>query len=233
MAQTTEPPTDEDDPEAGVGVDGDGDGDGEPAEVESAESTATVVDPTAKARKRRKEIIEWVVVIGGAVILALVVRLFLFQSFYIPSPSMHPTLVENDRVMVNKLSYKLHPVHRGDIVVFDRPPGVPPTDKELIKRVIGLSGETVSLKDGHVYINGKELSEPYVEPGSVTNPLPPADGCSVNLETPLTVPKNHVFVMGDNRQKSLDSRCFGAIPESTIVGRAFVLIWPFSHFSWL
>ncbi len=179
-----------------------------------------------------RNITEWVVVLVGALVIAGLIRAFLFQAFYIPSPSMNPTLVQNDRVVVNKLSYDLHDVHRGDIVVFSRPPGVPKQDKDLIKRVVGLPGETVSLRDGHVFIDGKQLDEPYTAKGSTSLPLE-LPTCVVDLERPLTIPAGQVFVMGDNRDQSLDSRCFGPIPESHIVGRAFVLIWPLSHLGWL
>ena len=123
------------------------------------------------AKSSGRNIAEWAVVLIGAVVIAGLIRAFLFQAFYIPSPSMNPTLVQNDRVVVNKLSYQLHDVHRGDVVVFSRPPGVPKQDKELIKRVVGLPGETVSLRGGRVYIDGKALDEPYVAKGSTSDPL--------------------------------------------------------------
>ena len=118
--------------------------------------------------------IEWALLIAAALLIALLVKTFFFQAFYIPSDSMVPTLKTNDRVIVNKLSYHLHPVHRGDIVVFRTPKGpdgkpIDPTIKDLVKRVIGLPGETVSEKDGHILINGKELKESYLPAGTVSN----------------------------------------------------------------
>jgi len=145
----------------------------------------------------------------------------MFQAFFIPSGSMEPTLKVNDRVLVNKLSYKLHPIHRGDIVVFKRPPSEAsdPTIKDLIKRVIGLPGETIEERAGYVYINGVQLKEPYLPPDAqgVTTSLPP-----------LKIPANQYFVMGDNRTNSKDSRFIGTIPRSLIVGRAFIRVWPLS-----
>ena len=167
--------------------------------------------------------VEWVVIIGGAFLVAFVVKTFLIQAFFIPSGSMLPTLHEDDRVLVNKLSYDLHDVHRGDLVVFERPEGETAGQiKDLIKRVVGLPGERIEARDGHVYIDGDLLEEPYLEDGTETT----------NLE-PQTVPEGHVFVMGDNRDDSMDSRVFHAIDEDLIVGRAFVRVWPLPDVSLL
>jgi len=129
---------------------------------------------------------------------------------------MVPTLKVGDRVLVNKLSYKFHDVHRGDIVVFDAPPAAQAGNiKDLVKRVIGLPGETLEARDGKVYVNGRLLEEPYLPKGTPTTNLPPTK-----------VPAGSVFVMGDNRTASKDSRIFGAVKESSIVGRVFLRIWP-------
>jgi signal peptidase I len=159
--------------------------------------------------------LEWVLIIGGALLVAFVVKTFLVQAFYIPSGSMLPTLEENDRVLVNKLSYDLHDVSRGDIVVFETPSPAEGQIRDLIKRVVGLPGETVEVRDGHVLIDGRTLQEPYLASGVTTGPL-----------EPQKVPPDHYFVMGDNRANSRDSRFFGPINESLIVGRAFVRVWP-------
>jgi signal peptidase I len=181
-------------------------------------------DPPTSRRRRSSQqhrsplrsLVEWAVVIGGALLVALVIQAFLFQAFYIPSESMDPTLQIGDRVLVNKLSYDLHDVNRGDVVVFERPPNEPPSDvHDLIKRVVGLPGDTVEGIDGTVYINGEALDESYLPDGTVTSPF-----------KPVVVPEGHVFVMGDNRGNSRDSRFFGPIDESLIVGRAFVIVWP-------
>ncbi|HEX4905255.1 MAG TPA: signal peptidase I [Acidimicrobiales bacterium] len=170
-----------------------------------------------------RNVVEWVAIIVGALAVALIVKTFLIQAFFIPSLSMYPTLDEGDRVLVNKLSYKLHDVHRGDLVVFERPKGQPESEiKDLIKRVIGLPGETIEAREGTVYIDGKALEESYLVDGITTDNLPRQ-----------VIAKGHVFVMGDNRSDSADSRVFGAIDEDSIVGRAFVRVWPIPELSLL
>jgi signal peptidase I len=166
-----------------------------------------------------RNLVEWVVIIVGALLVAFLVKTFLVQAFYIPSGSMLPTLQEQDRVLVNKLSYDLHAVHRGDIVVFKGPEQAQGEVKDLIKRVIGLPGDTVEAHDGKVFVNGKAINEPYLGPGITTGPL-----------EPQKIPANHYWVMGDNRGNSKDSRFFGPIDKSLIIGRAFVRVWPVSRF---
>src|SRR3954447_13086016 len=156
-------------------------------------------EPTAKSKPTWAVVVEWAILIVCALTIALLIKTFLFQAFYIPSDSMVPTLKTNDRVIVNKLSYKLHPVRRGDIIVFKSPPNVDPSVKDLVKRVIGLPGETVEGRaDGHIYINGKVLTEKYLPKG--TAPGPSFD--------PITVAPDSYWVMGDNRANSRDSRFF-------------------------
>jgi signal peptidase I len=165
---------------------------------------------------RKKQGYEWLVLVAASLAVALVVRGFLIQAFYIPSESMVPTLVKNDRVLVNKLSYKLHDVHRGDIVVFKAPPGAATAQvKDLIKRVIGLPGETIEGRNGSIFINGKPLDEPYLPPDVRSRDFPPEK-----------IAPDKIYVLGDNRQDSRDSTFFHAIDENAIVGRAFVKIWP-------
>src|SRR5829696_7480837 len=119
--------------------------------------------PPARRDGGVRNIVEWVVIIGGAFLVAFVVKTFLIQAFFIPSGSMFPTLHEDDRVLVNKLSYDLHDVHRGDLVVFERPEGEAAGQiKDLIKRVVGLPGERIEARDGDVYIDGDRLEEPYL-----------------------------------------------------------------------
>lgn len=175
--------------------------------------------PPISQRSSFRGAVEWVAIIAAALLVALVVKTFLIQAFYIPSGSMEPTLKPGDRVLVNKLSYRLHGVHRGDIVVFKRPPSEAddPTIKDLIKRVIGLPGDTIEGRGGQVFINDRELNEPYLPDGTVTNSL-----------TRYTVPPGQYFVMGDNRGNSKDSRFIGPIAAHLIVGRAFVRVWPLS-----
>jgi signal peptidase I len=165
--------------------------------------------------------LEWGILIVSALVIALLIKTFLFQAFYIPSESMTPTLQKDDRVLVNKLSYKMHPVHRGDIVVFKAPPGIDPSVKDLVKRVIGLPGETVAARgDGHVYINGTALVEKWLPVGVRTEGF-----------DPLKIPPDSFFVLGDNRPNSKDSRYFPShfIRKKDIVGRVFLRIWPLNR----
>ena len=174
----------------------------------------------AKKSRSRRQLIEWALVIGAALLTALVLRLVVVQAFSIPSISMEDTLLVGDRVLVNKLNKS---AHRGDIIVFERPPGEETaTIKDLIKRVIALPGETVEARDGKLFVNGKQLDEPYLDPGTVTV-----------MDHPVTVEADHVWVMGDNRSQSRDSRFFGAIKKSSIIGHAFVRVWPPNRFGTL
>ena len=181
------------------------------------------VDDNRKMSRSTKSAIEWVAVIVGALVVALVVKTFLIQAFYIPSESMVPTLQVSDRVLVNKLSYDFGDIGRGDIVVFDRPGGPGPDGiAELIKRVVALEGETVEAHDNRVFVDGEAIDESYLPDGSITSDFGPE-----------VIPEDHVWVMGDNRSASDDSRRFKAIPEDDIVGRAFVTIWPLSEIGML
>ena len=186
----------------------------------------------------------WAKELGLLVAIAFLVvwpvRTFLAQAFYIPSASMTPQLAVNDRVVVSKLAYDLHDPHRGDIVVFDAPPGLsPPPDRssapvrfvrrlfqpstqEFIKRVVALPGERVEAREGRILIDGKPLVEPYLSRGTLTEDF------SVRV-----VPDRQLWVMGDNRSNSEDSRVFGPIRRSTVVGRAVVRVWPVQRISFL
>jgi signal peptidase I len=199
-------------------------------DVDVAPAADQVPAEQTKSSSTRRTVIEWVVLVGAALVIALIVKAFLFQAFYIPSDSMVPTLKQHDRVIVNKLSYKLHPVHRGDIVVFKTPKGpdgkpIDPTIKDLIKRVIGLPGETVGAEGGKVYIDGRALAEPYLPAGTVTDCTRFVPSCFPKGK----LPKDEYWVMGDNRQGSRDSRYFGPISKDEIVGRAFVRVWPLTR----
>jgi signal peptidase I len=172
---------------------------------------------------------EGIIVVVVAVLVAVLLRAFVVQTFFIPSGSMEPTLQIGDRILVNKLSYDLHGVDRGNIVVFSRPPtencGGPEVN-DLVKRVIGLPGNVISLSGGYVYIDGKRLDEswlPASEQG-VTTPGPP--GTPYSLVRPFKVPANDYFVMGDNRTDSCDSRYWGPISKSLIVGKVDLRVWP-------
>jgi len=177
---------------------------------------------------------------------ALLIKTFIVQAFYIPSASMEPTLTNGDRVLVEKVSYRFEAPQRGDVVVFERdvaPVPAPgdgsfidditngvkdlfgfPTQgtQDFIKRVMAVSGDTIEGRDGVVYVNGAAVEEPYLPPATQTLDFPP---------TPVA--QGEIFVMGDNRGNSDDSRSIGAIAESDVVGRAFVVIWPLDDVSGL
>jgi signal peptidase I len=192
-----------------------------------ASDEAVSVLPTDAGRHgwTRRRFVEWGAIVAIAVLVALLLRIFVVQTFFIPSTSMYPTLKVGDRILVNKLAYHLHGVGRGDIIVFKAPAGVrtkcDTTDTVLVKRIIGLPGETISDKDGRVYINGKVLSEPWLpKHDSLTKTFPFA---------PVHIGANRYFVMGDNRIYSCDSRYWGTVPRSSIIGKAEMRIWPLSR----
>ena len=141
------------------------------------------------------------------------VRPFVMEAFWIPSGSMIPTLEVGDRVLVNKFIYRFTDPERGDIIVFE---SVDRTNEDLIKRVVGLPGDKIAVRSGKLYVNGEPQKEPY------TNKKLP----DRSFYAKTTVPKDHVFVMGDNRGNSADSRVFGPLPEKNIEGEAFLRFWP-------
>jgi signal peptidase I len=174
---------------------------------------------TVPKRSALRSVLDWVVVIVVALAVAFLVDTFAIQPFYIPSMSMYPTLKPGDRILVNKLSYDFHPVHVGDIVVFRKPAddtSAGPQVKDLVKRVIGLPGQVISSCGVQVCINGRLLKEPWLPPGTITEPP---------IKT-QKIPKGEYFVMGDNRTDSADSRVFGPIKKSLIIGRVFAIVWP-------
>lgn len=193
--------------------------------------------------KRVRALVELPFLLAAALVITLVVKGLLAQAFFIPSASMEPQLREGDRVVVSRLSYRVHDPRRGDIVVFPSPEVEPekeglvervfhdvlesvalrdPGDRELIKRVIGLPGETIEARDGQIFIDGRRLVEPYLRPEVRTNDFGPTE-----------IPEDSVFVMGDNRPNSRDSRFIGAIEVDTIVGRAIWRVWPPSRTAFL
>lgn len=218
-----------------------------PAVTDTEETEAYRVEPPTPEEPTKKHLLpfwlELPLLVLAALVVAVIIKTFLIQAFYIPSSSMEDTLEVNDRVMVNKLAYQFGDVHRGDIVVFDDPKRSEPRNEsffesvqrnvgeaiglsvprsEFIKRVIGLPGETVQVEDNTVFINGVPLREPYLRPGT---DMPPYG--------PTLVPEGEVFVMGDNRNSSQDSRFFGTVEIDTIVGKAFIIMWPASRWTTL
>ncbi|WP_419928716.1 signal peptidase I [Candidatus Poriferisocius sp.] len=194
-----------------------GDGDDGETDVKKEKSTARVIA-------------EWVAVLAGALVLALVLRSVLFQAYYIRFTSMEPTLGNGDRVLVNKLGYDIGDVDRGDLVVFERPRGVSGRQEDdLIKRVIALPGEVIAFVEGDVYIDGRRLHEPYLSSSGITNGKMPS-GCAAIVDDGCLIGAGEVFVMGDNRPNSTDSRTFGPISEDLIVGHAFLRLWPMTDF---
>jgi signal peptidase I len=165
---------------------------------------------------RVRNLVEWGVIILIAVVFAFLVRGFAFQTFYIPSESMVPRLQTDDRVLVNKLTYDLRDPARGDVVVFRTPPGSNITGMDdLVKRIVGMPGDNIEGHDGHIYIDGKLLKEPYLD-------------ANVQSKTfaAVHVPANSYFMLGDNRQFSNDSTVWGPAKRDLFVGPVFVTIWP-------
>lgn len=158
------------------------------------------------------EILESVAI---AVILAVIIRFFLFQPFYIPSGSMEPTLQPGDRIIVNKITYRFSEPKRGDIMVFKYPRD---PKRDFIKRAVGLPDENLNIKDSVVYINNKPIPQPFLEPGLQFGSFGPVD-----------VPTGSYFMMGDNRNNSEDSRVWGTLPGENIVGKAMFIYWPLSR----
>jgi signal peptidase I len=193
-----------------------------PAEpTEDDDVTAETETPT----RRHRALLDWAVVIIVALLVAFLVRTFVLAHFVVDGTSMFSTLHDDDRVFVNKLSYRLHDPNRGDVVVLHQDSGV--SERDLIKRVIALPGETIEVQNCQVIIDGQALEEPYLDPEVVT-----PGNCGGDL-APVLVPEEHVFVMGDNRGGSQDSRALGPIEEEELVGRAFVVFWPQSNWQWL
>ncbi len=199
-------------------------------DAETGEAIRT--DLSEKQRSQMRAVWEWIFVVVVAIGAAMLIRLFLFQQYFIDGPSMQTTLMPQDRVLVDKMSYKLHDIHRGDVIVFDRVTNEVQHD-DLIKRVLGLPGETLEIRSCIVYIDGVQVDEPYLNPEQ-TSQIEPSARCGSHTDmAPIEVPEDMVFVMGDNRVQSLDSRVFGPIDTDKVRGRAFVVIWPASAWAWL
>ena len=177
---------------------------------------------------RRRALAGWAICLALALLLASGIRTFVFQAFSIPSTSMLPTLDVGDRILVQKAFFNWHQVREGDIVVFTHPPRDHcggPAETDLVKRVIALPGQTIYSAGGILYVDGRRLREPYLPPH---DPLgPPIPGAT--RQDPFHVPRGEFYVMGDNRAISCDSRFWGPIKGSTIIGRVIMLLWQDSH----
>lgn len=171
----------------------------------------------------KQEIMEWVKTILISLLIALVITTFIKPTI-VKNHSMQHTLEENDFLMINRLLYRQGEPHEGDIIVFKSPlMTATGQEKLLIKRIIGLPGDEIIIQDGRVYINGDLLEEPYLEDSYTLG--------DVNM----VIPQGQMFVMGDNRNNSLDSRdqMLGLVDEEDIVGKAFLRLYPFNRFGWL
>jgi signal peptidase I len=179
----------------------------------------------------RRQGVEWIAVLLVAVLASFLIRVYAFQTFEVPSGSMLPTLQIGDRLVVDKLPWLAHSIHRGDIIVFHRAPGdTDPQYPILVKRVIGLPGETISSKGDTIYINGHPIAEPWLSAlnSTLTCPQPNFD------ITTTYIKQGQYFVMGDCRGNSSDSRFWGTVPTKNIIGRVFLVIWRHNHpwFHW-
>ncbi len=180
---------------------------------------------STRFNRRRRVVIEWTIILVVAVAASLLVRTYVFQTFFIPSGSMNPTLWKGDRIVVNKLSVEFGTINIGDIVVFKAPSDVsrlcqdPVTD--LVKRVIGLPGDRLYSKGNTIYVNGKALDQKWTIVPTLGEPI-----------KPTTVPAGQYFMMGDNHDDSCDSRTWGTVPKSDLIGKVFVRIWPLKSLEW-
>ena len=216
------------------------------APTPTVQADAAVPPETPEAKTPRKSFArELPVLVAVALALALLLKTFVVQAFYIPSPSMLPTLERGDRILVNRLAYRLGDIRRGDIVVFTDPQanedrgvvggflhwlvdglGVASTD-DFVKRVIGLPGDAVEIRNGAVFVNGSRIEEPYLNPNHDSRGF-----------GPITVPPGMLFVLGDNRVDSGDSRFpppegTGYVPVDHVVGKVSVIVWPPSRVGWV
>lgn len=194
-------------------------------DVDEADDADGEEDETQQGRRARRALLDWVIVIAVSVFVAIMVRTFVLAHFVVDGTSMETTLDDGDRVFVNKLSYRLHDPNRGDVVVLHE--RTASSSSDLIKRVVGLESEEVEMRSCQVYIDGAKLDEPYLDPAMLAQ-----NSCG-NDFGPTLVRENHVFVMGDNRGVSSDSRVLGDIAEDDLVGRAFLVFWPVGHMRWL
>ncbi len=201
--------------------------------MESGAPLAPQIDASAsassRARRLHHHLIEWVVLVVLALLVAVGLRLYAFQTFSIPSGSMEPTLMVGDRIIVDKLAVDWGTIHRGDIVVFYSPPREDcggTRDPILVKRVIGIPGDRLYSLANTIYVNGRPLREAW----SHTEPLgPPAIASPTR---PVVVPAHRYYMIGDNHSDSCDSRYWGTVARSAIIGKVFVRVWPLTRLAY-
>lgn len=223
MTQLSDAPSDPEADDAAIGV---------PVVGEPRVTTERVPD-TRGLPPGARAFFDWIVVVGVALLVAILVRTFLLAHFVVEGTSMSTTLATGDRVFVNKMSYRLHDPERGDVVVLHELRGT--SERDLIKRVIALPGEEIKMENCEIFIDedptdslpAQRLNEPYLDPTIVT-----PGNCGQSIQ-PTVVPEDHVYVLGDNRPGSQDSRALGAISDDDLVGRAFVVFWPRGSWQWL
>jgi signal peptidase I len=200
----------------------------DPADTDPADTGPAEPSPQQPGQRKRlrRTLVETAVIIVVAVLLAGLVRTFAFQTFWVPSASMTPTLGVYDRILVQKAFFSWHDVHEGDIVVFSHPPldQCPgPQQGDLVKRVIALPGQTIYSSGNGIYVNGRLLAEPYLPR---YDPLGPPIASS---QHPYRVPPGEFYLLGDNRSDSCDSRYWGPIEGASIVGKVVLVWWHDSH----
>ena len=188
-------------------------------------------EPAPERSSGARAFFDWVAVIAVALLVAFVVRGFVLAHFVVEGQSMATTLETGDRVFVNKLSYRLHDPNRGDVVVLHQITGT--SERDLIKRVVGLPGETIEMTGCVVRITEQGSDAPQILDEPYLDKADRAPGTCGPDVTSQVVPDDHVFVMGDNRGGSQDSRALGPISEDDLVGRAFIVFWPRHNWQWL
>ncbi|HLR01589.1 MAG TPA: signal peptidase I [Virgibacillus sp.] len=187
----------------------------------------------AKKKKKKNEWIDWVKALLIAVLVAFVVRMFLFAPIVVDGPSMLPNLHDRNQIIVNKVVYRLHEPERFDVVVFHAS-----EKKDFIKRVVGLPGEHIEMENDTLYVDGEAVDEPYLDEEKSElgdSPAPLTDDFTLE-DLPGeydVIPDGHVLVLGDNRKNSTDSRRLGVIPIDSIVGKASFVYWPLNDLEWL
>jgi signal peptidase I len=190
-----------------------------PAASSSADGVRDPKKQKKKPRTWRRTLVEIVVIVTVAFALAMLVQAFIVKPFTIHQISMRPTLEEGDRILISRLSYHFHDPKAGDVVVFHSPVDA---SEDLVKRIVAVAGDTVAIRDGDLWVNGGAVREPYLLKQDFRGEFP---------ET--VIPGGQVFVLGDNRNNSGDSRLFGPIDVDEIIGVAFAIYWPIGHWGGL